>query len=207
VKLAEARRNPPCVEFAWRVGYLCCTQGTATARAPPVGAFLAIVPLTCSSSAPRGIRTPNIQIRSLVLCVDLVGSRRIWPAHVGGLVDPDGSRRNPSDRLDDQPDDQASQAASDPGPTEHELSSVASSGPGQLTFRRRRERGGGWLGRAPTWRRKLRSQRTAQCSTPLPSWKRKAAPLPRRGTPRWVGVSHVASPGSAVALWPAARAR
>jgi hypothetical protein len=57
--------------------------------------------------APRGIRTPNRQIRSLVLCVDLVGSRRIWPAHVGGLVDPDGSRRIPSDRLDDQPDDQA----------------------------------------------------------------------------------------------------
>jgi len=27
--------------------------------------------------APRGIRTPNRQIRSLVLCVDLAGSRRI----------------------------------------------------------------------------------------------------------------------------------
>jgi hypothetical protein len=50
---------------------------------------------------------PHRQIRSLVLCVDLVGSRRIWPAHVGGVVDPDGSRRIPSDRLDDQPDDQA----------------------------------------------------------------------------------------------------
>jgi hypothetical protein len=38
-----------------------------------------------------------------VLYVDLVGSRRIWPAHVGRLVDPDGPRRVPSDRLDDQP--------------------------------------------------------------------------------------------------------
>jgi hypothetical protein len=36
-----------------------------------------------------------------VLYVDLVGSRRIWPAHVGGLVDLVGSRRVPSDRLDD----------------------------------------------------------------------------------------------------------
>jgi hypothetical protein len=42
------------------------------------------------------IRTPNRQIRSLVLCVDLVGSRPIWPAQVGGVVvqtAPDGSRR------------------------------------------------------------------------------------------------------------------
>jgi hypothetical protein len=37
-----------------------------------------------------------------VLRVDLVGSRRIWPAHVGCLVDPDGSRLVPSDHLDDQ---------------------------------------------------------------------------------------------------------
>src|SRR5215207_8884403 len=69
-------------------------------------ASLAIVPLTCAFGAPRGIRTPNRQIRSLVLCVDLVGSRRIWPAHVGGLVGPDGSRRIQKDRLDDQTDDQ-----------------------------------------------------------------------------------------------------
>src|SRR5215211_8911341 len=47
------------------------------------------------------------QIRSLVLYVGLVGFRRIWPAHVGCLVGPDGSRRIPSDRLDDQTDDQA----------------------------------------------------------------------------------------------------
>src|SRR5918996_5902803 len=61
--------------------------------------------------APRGIRTPNRQIRSLVLCVDLVGSRPIWPAHVECLVDPDGSRPVPSDRLDDQRDDQATEAS------------------------------------------------------------------------------------------------
>jgi hypothetical protein len=35
---------------------------------------------------------PNRQIRSLVLHVGLVGSRPIWPAHVEGLVDVDGSR-------------------------------------------------------------------------------------------------------------------
>jgi hypothetical protein len=63
-------------------------------------------PLTCAFGAPRGIRTPNRQLRSLVLCVDLVGSRRIWPAHVGCLVDPEGSRRVRSDRLDDQQNDQ-----------------------------------------------------------------------------------------------------
>ena len=41
-------------------------------------------------------RAAEHQIRSLVLCVDLVGSRRIWAAHVGGpsiWTDPDGSRR------------------------------------------------------------------------------------------------------------------
>jgi hypothetical protein len=65
-------------------------------------------PLTSGvGGAPRGIRTPNRQIRSLVLCVDLVGSRRICPAHVGRPVDLVGSRRVPSDRLDDQRDDQA----------------------------------------------------------------------------------------------------
>jgi hypothetical protein len=33
------------------------------------------------------------QIRRLVIGVDLVGSRRIWSAQVGCLVDSDGSRR------------------------------------------------------------------------------------------------------------------
>ena len=41
-----------------------------------------------------------------MLGVDLDGSRRIEPAHVGCLVGPDGSRRIQSDRLDDQTDDQ-----------------------------------------------------------------------------------------------------
>jgi hypothetical protein len=48
----------------------------------------------------------NRQIRSLVLCVDRDGSRRIWPAHVGGVVGLVGSRRVQLDRLDDQADDQ-----------------------------------------------------------------------------------------------------
>jgi hypothetical protein len=38
--------------------------------------------------------------------VGLVGSRRIWPAHVGRVVGPDGSRRIQKDRLDDHRDDQ-----------------------------------------------------------------------------------------------------
>jgi hypothetical protein len=37
-----------------------------------------------------------------VLRVGLVGSRRICAAQVECLVDPGGSRRNPSDRPDDQ---------------------------------------------------------------------------------------------------------
>jgi hypothetical protein len=57
---------------------------------------------------------PNRQIRSLLLYVGLVGSSRIWAAHVGGVVDLDRSRRVPSDRLDDQTDDQARQAAVQP---------------------------------------------------------------------------------------------
>jgi hypothetical protein len=47
-----------------------------------------------------------------VLCVDLVGSRPIWPAHVGGLVDLVESRWVLSDRLDDQSDDQRRDAES-----------------------------------------------------------------------------------------------
>jgi hypothetical protein len=41
-----------------------------------------------------------------MLGVDLVGSRRIWPAQVGCRVGLDGSRRIQKDRLDDQMDDQ-----------------------------------------------------------------------------------------------------
>ena len=64
-------------------------------------------PLTWGVVRAARDSNPNRQIRSLVLCVDLVGSSRIWPAHVGCLVGPDGSRRILSDRLDDQTDDQA----------------------------------------------------------------------------------------------------
>ena len=41
-----------------------------------------------------------------MLGVDLDGTGRVLPAHVGCLVDPDGSRRTQKDRLDDQTDDQ-----------------------------------------------------------------------------------------------------
>jgi hypothetical protein len=42
-----------------------------------------------------------------MLGVDLDGTRRIWPAHVGCAVDPDGSRPIQTDRLDDHRDDQS----------------------------------------------------------------------------------------------------
>jgi hypothetical protein len=64
-----------------------------------------------ADSSPFGT-TDIHQIRSLVLCVDLVGSRWIWPAHVGRVVGPDGSSRVLSDRLDDQSDDQRRDAES-----------------------------------------------------------------------------------------------
>jgi hypothetical protein len=61
--------------------------GPSTTRQPcPTG--------TDSNVRHRPARPADRQIRSLVLCVDLVGSRWILPAHVGWLVDPDGSRRD-----------------------------------------------------------------------------------------------------------------
>jgi hypothetical protein len=49
-----------------------------------------------------------------MLGVDLVGSRRIEPAHVACVVGPGGSRRIQKDRLDDHRDDQgASDVKSD----------------------------------------------------------------------------------------------
>jgi hypothetical protein len=49
-----------------------------------------------------------------MLGVDLDGSRRIWPAHVGCAFGPDGSHRMQKDRLDDHRDDQgASDGKSD----------------------------------------------------------------------------------------------
>jgi hypothetical protein len=69
------------------------------------------------NSAWRGTLEPqNHQIRSLVLCVDLVGSRRIWPAQVGCLVDLVGSRRVLSDRLDNQ-----ARQFDEPGRVEHKI--------------------------------------------------------------------------------------
>ena len=82
------------------------TAGDDQARIGCLSASLATVPLTCAFGAPRRIRTRNRQIRSLVLSVGLIGSRPIWPAHVGCLVGPDGSRRIQKDRLDDHRDDQ-----------------------------------------------------------------------------------------------------
>jgi len=63
--------------------------------------------LDCGQETERSGHVPDLPITRRMLGVDLVGSRRIWPAHVAGLVDPDGSRRIASDRLDDQRDDQA----------------------------------------------------------------------------------------------------
>ena len=63
-------------------------------------------PLTCGFGARGGIRTDDLPITRRMLGVDLDGSRRIEPAHVGCLVGPDGSRRIQKDRLDDQTDDQ-----------------------------------------------------------------------------------------------------
>jgi YihY family inner membrane protein len=63
---------------------------------------------TCSPQPhPRLHELHRHQIRRLVLCVGLVGSRPIWAAQVGCVVDLVGSRPVPSDRLDDQRDDQA----------------------------------------------------------------------------------------------------
>jgi hypothetical protein len=84
-----------------------CGMGTRTPRQRPAGQPAA----EPSTAAWMSGRERDRKVRRLVLYVGLVGSSRIWPAHVGCLVDPDGSRRVPSDRLDDQPDDQARQAA------------------------------------------------------------------------------------------------
>jgi hypothetical protein len=53
------------------------------------------------------IRTDDLSTTRRILRVDLDGSRRIWPAHVGCLVGPDGSGRIQKDRLDDHRDDQS----------------------------------------------------------------------------------------------------
>jgi len=60
----------------------------------------------------------DLPITSRMLAVGLDGSSRIVPAHVGGSVGPDGSRRTQSERLDDQTDDQ--------GPSDEESDGKAS---------------------------------------------------------------------------------
>jgi hypothetical protein len=50
--------------------------------------------------------TDDLPITRRMFGVDLVGSRRIWPAQVGCLVDLVGSRPIQKDRLDDHSDDQ-----------------------------------------------------------------------------------------------------
>jgi hypothetical protein len=55
-----------------------------------------------STTLLMGHRTDDLPITSRMLGVDRDGSRRIWPAHVGRPVGPDGSRRIQKDRLDDQ---------------------------------------------------------------------------------------------------------
>jgi hypothetical protein len=98
---------------------------------------------------PTAADTGNRQIRSLVLRVDLVGSKRIWAAQVRCPVDPDGSRRSLLDRLDDQADDQVPSRRQD-----HE---------GCGRYQRRRcmtsangGRPGGWIGVSGGRRRDLR---------------------------------------------------
>ena len=58
--------------------------------------------LTCALGARGRIRTDDLPITRRMLGVDLDGSRRIEPAHVGWPVGPDGSKRIQTDRLDDQ---------------------------------------------------------------------------------------------------------
>jgi hypothetical protein len=64
----------------WRLLVLLVQRGGMTER------------MTTASRWPRTSR---------MLGVGLDGSRRIWPAHVGYLVGPDGTRRIDKDRLDD----------------------------------------------------------------------------------------------------------
>jgi hypothetical protein len=52
--------------------------------------------LAPATARPAIVHSPKHQIRSLVLCVDLVGSRRIWLLTLDApsvQTDPDGSRR------------------------------------------------------------------------------------------------------------------
>jgi hypothetical protein len=119
-------------------------------------------PVTCGYARREGFEPPNRQIRSLVLRVDLVGSRPIWPAHVGWLVGLVGSRPVPSDRLDDQTDDQARQTQrADPV-----WSSMTSVKPRTEVARRAVGRGGA-----------RRRQPRVACAVPTPAAGRRPGPL------------------------------
>src|ERR687891_1802843 len=111
---------------------------------------------------------PNRQIRRLVLCVDLVGSRGIWPAHVGCVVDPDGSRGVPSDRLDDQT---VRQITAPVRPSTNP-SSAASSGRWQLSLGVCRNGSAGLAGEGADLAEEAQVVADGPSSMPLPSWKR-----------------------------------
>jgi hypothetical protein len=64
----------------------------------------ALRPLTCAFGAPRGIRTPNRQIRSKPAPVRLVLPGRIATGRVGSVVQPVTSWQAPSQRPDCQRD-------------------------------------------------------------------------------------------------------
>jgi hypothetical protein len=59
------------------------------------------------SERTTGHFSSDLPITRRMIRVDLDGSRRIEPAHVGRLVGRDGSRRIQKDRLDDHRDDQS----------------------------------------------------------------------------------------------------
>jgi hypothetical protein len=93
-----ARRRP--ATTAGACGH--CGSGHAGQPAADPSATVAMSDRNRTPLCGTGQHPPDRQIRSLVLCVELVGPRRICPAHVGCVVGRVGSRRVPSDRLDDQ---------------------------------------------------------------------------------------------------------
>jgi hypothetical protein len=73
----------------WRVLSLQLTSGRSSSWCAPIASSRGRWKGASAAQAEH-------QFRSLVLCVDLVGSRRIWPVQVGclvDLVDPNGSSR------------------------------------------------------------------------------------------------------------------
>src|SRR5215207_11732503 len=67
---------------------------------PPISSKICsscLIALTSRNGAQGGIRTLDLPSTRRMLGVDLDGSRRIEPAHVGWPVGPDGSRRIQTD--------------------------------------------------------------------------------------------------------------